>query len=116
MHRESLSRQRQRGGGEECRAEIRFLCAHSPSFPALLPPAGEGSVRMSLFSSIFVANYGKLNNGTGSIFCFKNISTQHHDAAPERVFRAVQNSWYPSDWREDGGWLRVVRNARRGGG
>jgi len=32
---------------------------------SLLPPAGEGSVRMSLFSSIFVANYGKLNRPLG---------------------------------------------------
>ncbi|MFZ2541251.1 MAG: phosphoribosylformylglycinamidine synthase [Gallionella sp.] len=32
---------------------------------------------------------------------------------PERVFRAVQNSWYPSDWREDGAWLKMFRNARK---
>ena len=31
---------------------------------------------------------------------------------PERVFRAVQNSWHPDDWREDGGWMRMFRNAR----
>ncbi|HDZ56032.1 MAG TPA: phosphoribosylformylglycinamidine synthase [Pseudomonas xinjiangensis] len=31
---------------------------------------------------------------------------------PERVFRAVQNSWYPDDWTEDGGWMRMFRNAR----
>jgi phosphoribosylformylglycinamidine synthase len=31
---------------------------------------------------------------------------------PERVFRAVQNSWKPDDWREDGAWLRIFRNAR----
>ncbi|PTY38934.1 phosphoribosylformylglycinamidine synthase [Saccharospirillum sp. MSK14-1] len=31
---------------------------------------------------------------------------------PERVFRAVTNSWKPDDWREDGGWLRMFRNAR----
>ncbi len=31
---------------------------------------------------------------------------------PERVFRAVTNSWQPSQWREDGGWLRLFRNAR----
>lgn len=31
---------------------------------------------------------------------------------PERVFRAVQNSWRPDDWQEDGGWLRMFRNAR----
>ena len=31
---------------------------------------------------------------------------------PERVFRAVQNSWRPDEWEEDGGWMRMFRNAR----
>jgi phosphoribosylformylglycinamidine synthase len=31
---------------------------------------------------------------------------------PERVFRAVQNSWAPKAWSEDGGWMRLFRNAR----
>lgn len=31
---------------------------------------------------------------------------------PERVFRGVQNSWKPDDWREDGAWMRMFRNAR----
>ncbi len=31
---------------------------------------------------------------------------------PERVFRAVTNSWKPDDWREDGPTLRMFRNAR----
>ncbi|QPL45532.1 phosphoribosylformylglycinamidine synthase [Halomonas sp. A40-4] len=31
---------------------------------------------------------------------------------PERVARAVTNSWHPSEWTEDGAWLRLFRNAR----
>ncbi len=31
---------------------------------------------------------------------------------PERVFRSVQNSWRPREWGEDGGWMRLFRNAR----
>ena len=31
---------------------------------------------------------------------------------PERVFRSVQNSWAPAAWAEDGGWMRLFRNAR----
>ncbi|MBU2977884.1 phosphoribosylformylglycinamidine synthase [Alteromonas sp. C1M14] len=31
---------------------------------------------------------------------------------PERVFRAVANSWRPDDWEEDGAWMRIFRNAR----
>ncbi|MCW8972833.1 MAG: phosphoribosylformylglycinamidine synthase [Gammaproteobacteria bacterium] len=32
---------------------------------------------------------------------------------PERVFRAVQHSWHPDEWGEEGPWLRMFRNARR---
>ncbi|QXW26927.1 phosphoribosylformylglycinamidine synthase [Acinetobacter johnsonii] len=32
---------------------------------------------------------------------------------PERNFRAVQHSWKPEDWTEDGAWLRMFRNARK---
>jgi phosphoribosylformylglycinamidine synthase len=31
---------------------------------------------------------------------------------PERVFRGVQNSWVAKEWSEDGGWMRLFRNAR----
>ncbi|MCS5586892.1 MAG: phosphoribosylformylglycinamidine synthase [Porticoccaceae bacterium] len=31
---------------------------------------------------------------------------------PERVYRTVLNSWHPDDWSEDGGWMRLFRNAR----
>jgi len=31
---------------------------------------------------------------------------------PERVFRAVQHSWRPDGWGEDGPWMRLFRNAR----
>jgi len=32
---------------------------------------------------------------------------------PERVFRSVQNSWYPRGAGEYSGWMRMFRNARR---
>ncbi len=32
---------------------------------------------------------------------------------PERVFRAVQHSWRPDGWQEDGPWMRMFRNARK---
>jgi phosphoribosylformylglycinamidine synthase len=31
---------------------------------------------------------------------------------PERIFRAVSNSWAPDEWTEDSGWMRIFRNAR----
>ncbi|EXC34054.1 phosphoribosylformylglycinamidine synthase [Acinetobacter sp. 869535] len=32
---------------------------------------------------------------------------------PERTFRAIQHSWRPEEWKEDGAWLRMFRNARK---
>jgi phosphoribosylformylglycinamidine synthase len=32
---------------------------------------------------------------------------------PERVYRTIQHSWAPQSWGEDGGWLRLFRNARK---
>ncbi|HEY7673600.1 MAG TPA: phosphoribosylformylglycinamidine synthase [Burkholderiales bacterium] len=32
---------------------------------------------------------------------------------PERVFRAVQQSWHPQGWGEDSPWMRMFRNARK---
>ncbi|HSH48503.1 MAG TPA: phosphoribosylformylglycinamidine synthase subunit PurQ, partial [Halomonas sp.] len=31
---------------------------------------------------------------------------------PERVVRAVTNSWRPEEWTRDGAWMRLFRNAR----
>ncbi len=31
---------------------------------------------------------------------------------PERVIRAVSNSWHPDEWQEDSPWMRIFRNAR----
>jgi phosphoribosylformylglycinamidine synthase len=31
---------------------------------------------------------------------------------PERVVRAVTNSWHPDEWHDNGPWLRLFRNAR----
>jgi phosphoribosylformylglycinamidine synthase len=32
---------------------------------------------------------------------------------PERVFRAVQNSWHPYGWQENGAWMKLFQNARK---
>ncbi|MDG6895592.1 phosphoribosylformylglycinamidine synthase [Volucribacter amazonae] len=56
-------------------------------------------------------------NPNGSVFGITAISNLDGRVAvmmphPERVFRAVSNSWYPEDWSEDGAWMRLFRNAR----
>ena len=32
---------------------------------------------------------------------------------PERLFLALQHSWYPAEWSENGAWLRMFQNARK---
>ncbi|MBB1517730.1 phosphoribosylformylglycinamidine synthase [Aquipseudomonas guryensis] len=70
----------------------------------------------------FVDNYGKVSeaypaNPNGSPrgitgLCSRDGRVTIMMPHPERVFRAVQNSWKPDDWQEDAGWLRMFRNAR----
>jgi len=70
----------------------------------------------------FVDNHGKVTEGypanpNGSPRGITGLSSRDGRVTimmphPERVFRAVQNSWRPDDWQEDGGWLRMFRNAR----
>lgn len=56
-------------------------------------------------------------NPNGSPFGITGIASADGRATimmphPERVFRTVNNSWHPKDWGEDGGWVRLFRNAR----
>lgn len=56
-------------------------------------------------------------NPNGSIDGITALSNRNGRVAimmphPERVYRAVSNSWYPEDWTEDGAWMRLFRNAR----
>ncbi|WP_437883601.1 phosphoribosylformylglycinamidine synthase [Pseudomonas sp. LRF_L74] len=70
----------------------------------------------------FVDNHGKVTesypaNPNGSPrgitgLCSRDGRVTIMMPHPERVFRAVQNSWRPDDWQEDGGWIRMFRNAR----
>lgn len=56
-------------------------------------------------------------NPNGSPYAITGVTTDDGRVTlmmphPERVFRAVQHSWYPKEWREDGSWMRLFRNAR----
>lgn len=70
----------------------------------------------------FIDNHGKVTerypaNPNGSPRGITGLSSQDGRVTimmphPERVFRAVQNSWFDDEWHEDGGWMRIFRNAR----
>ncbi len=88
--------------------------------------AGEGdavrTLREHLVTLRYVDNYGDPTeiypaNPNGSPLGITGLTTPDGRFTvmmphPERLFRAVQNSWCPDEWSEDGAWLRMFRNAR----
>ncbi len=70
----------------------------------------------------YVDNYGKVTemypaNPNGSPAGVTGVTTTDGRVTimmphPERVYRAVTNSWSPDNWSEDGAWMRMFRNAR----
>ncbi|QJR81794.1 phosphoribosylformylglycinamidine synthase [Alteromonas pelagimontana] len=70
----------------------------------------------------YVDNYGQVAshypaNPNGSPMGITGLTSEDGRCTilmphPERVFRAVANSWRPDDWQEDGAWMRIFRNAR----
>lgn len=75
-----------------------------------------------LVSLRYVDNYGRIAdsypaNPNGTPAGITGLTTKDGRFTimmphPERVFRAVQNSWAPDEWSEDGAWMRMFRNAR----
>ena len=71
----------------------------------------------------YVDNYGNPTmqypaNPNGSPEAISGITSTDGRATvmmphPERVFRAVANSWHPDEWKEDSPWMRMFRNARK---
>ncbi|MDN3523532.1 phosphoribosylformylglycinamidine synthase [Halomonas ramblicola] len=70
----------------------------------------------------YVDNYGQVTtrypaNPNGSPSGITGLTTPDGRVTvmmphPERVVRAVTNSWRPAEWTRDGAWLRLFRNAR----
>ncbi|GGF51961.1 phosphoribosylformylglycinamidine synthase [Alteromonas lipolytica] len=71
----------------------------------------------------YVNNYGDVAtqypaNPNGSPLGITGLTTDDGRCTimmphPERVFRAVANSWRADEWQEDSPWMRIFRNARR---
>lgn len=70
----------------------------------------------------YVDNYGEVTeqypaNPNGSVNGMTGLTSTDGRVTimmphPERVFRAVSNSWVDESWGEDGPWMRMFRNAR----
>ncbi|MCP5336086.1 MAG: phosphoribosylformylglycinamidine synthase subunit PurQ, partial [Oceanospirillaceae bacterium] len=70
----------------------------------------------------FVDNYGLTTerypfNPNGSVQGITGLTAANGRVTimmphPERVFRAVTNSYCPDEWDNDGAWMRMFRNAR----
>ncbi|MAG30854.1 MAG: phosphoribosylformylglycinamidine synthase [Deltaproteobacteria bacterium] len=75
-----------------------------------------------LFAARFVDGHGEIatrypSNPNGSPQGLTGLTTPDGRVTimmphPERVFRSVQYSWHPTEWGEDGPWIRLFRNAR----
>jgi phosphoribosylformylglycinamidine synthase len=59
----------------------------------------------------YPANPNGSQEGTAGL-CSKDGRVTIMMPHPERVFRAVQHSWSPDGWGEDGPWMRMFQNAR----
>lgn len=76
----------------------------------------------NLITMQYVDNYRKTTevypaNPNGSPSGITGLTSEDGRATiimphPERVFRTIQNSWYPEEWGEDGPWLKIFQNAR----
>jgi phosphoribosylformylglycinamidine synthase len=88
-------------------------------------PSLEEAERMNglgLVTTRFVDNHGKVTesypaNPNGSPFGISGLTTKDGRFTlmmphPERVHRTVQHSWRPSEWGDEGPWMRMFRNAR----
>ncbi|KZN60944.1 phosphoribosylformylglycinamidine synthase [Pseudoalteromonas luteoviolacea CPMOR-1] len=89
--------------------------------------ANDAAVKAALESGTvavqYVDNFGQPttqypNNPNGSPEGITGITSLDGRATvmmphPERVFRAVANSWHPDEWKEDSPWMRMFRNARK---
>jgi phosphoribosylformylglycinamidine synthase len=103
-------------------SRIPVAVAHGEGYAEFASPAALDAAR-PLVALRFVDNHGRVTetypaNPNGSPRGITGLTTPDGRFAvlmphPERVFRAVQNSWHPDGWGEDGPWMRMFRNARR---
>jgi phosphoribosylformylglycinamidine synthase len=104
-------------------SRLPIAVSHGEGFAEFATPADVTACETRRQVSLrFVDNYGRIAerypaNPNGSPRGITAVTSDDGRITaimphPERVYRAVQNSWRPDDWAEDGGWMRMFRNAR----
>ncbi len=86
----------------------------------------EAQIKNAISTLSYVDNHGRTSetypaNPNGSPLGNTGFTTSDGRVTimmphPERVFRAVQNSWYPEEWGENGAWMRLFANGRKWSG
>jgi phosphoribosylformylglycinamidine synthase len=105
-------------------SRLPITVAHGEGRAVFAGQAGEQALlAKNLLSLRYIDNYGGAArqypfNPNGSPQGMTGFTTEDGRFTimmphPERVFRTVQNSWSPSEWGADGGWMRMFRNARK---
>ncbi|MDQ3265911.1 MAG: phosphoribosylformylglycinamidine synthase [Myxococcota bacterium] len=103
-------------------AQIPVAVAHGEGRAELTEGEHRTLEASGLVTARFVDNHGQAAvrypaNPNGSPDGITGLTTRDGRVTllmphPERVFRAVQYSWRPSEWSGDGPWMRLFRNAR----
>ncbi|HEU4485174.1 MAG TPA: phosphoribosylformylglycinamidine synthase [Povalibacter sp.] len=104
-------------------SRMPIAVAHGEGYAEFARPADlDACAEQGLLSLRFVDNAGNPTerypaNPNGSPRGITGITTPDGRVTltmphPERVYRALQNSWRPDDWKEDSPWMRMFRNAR----
>jgi phosphoribosylformylglycinamidine synthase len=104
-------------------SRMPIAVAHGEGFAEFSDKAAvESALQRKLVSVRYVDNVGQSTetyplNPNGSPRGITGLTTADGRFSimmphPERVFRAVQHSWRPDGWLEDGPWMRMFRNAR----
>jgi phosphoribosylformylglycinamidine synthase len=106
-------------------SRLPIAVAHGEGY-AEFASADQRNLAQSLVALRFVDNRGRATatypyNPNGSPDGIAGLTTSDGRFTvlmphPERVFRTAQNSWHPTNWDEDGPWLRMFRNARKWSG
>ncbi len=103
-------------------AQLPVAVAHGEGRAELTEGEHRALEASGLVTARFVDNHGQAAvrypaNPNGSPAGITGLTTRDGRVTllmphPERVFRAVQYSWRPAQWSEDGPWMRLFRNAR----